>query len=105
MRSRPDLSYPAIPDAEEMDRPRRLLSVEQGGTSLRDDDFEWPESGPSESSKVKGLGPVEGTASQPLVGPFGAKAAAAMTGAMVTSLLSGFRFVSPRERICGFVCR
>jgi len=85
MRARPDLSYPAVPDAEELDQPRRLVSVEHGGTSLREEPFEWPESGPSESSKVKGLGPAE---AQPLVGPFGAKAAAAMTGAMVTSLLS-----------------
>jgi hypothetical protein len=82
------LSFPSIPDAEEMDHPRRLKSVEHGGTSLREETFEWPESGPSESSKVKGLGPVDELDEQPLVGPFGAKAAAAMTGAMVTSLLS-----------------
>lgn len=61
------------------------MSVEQGGTSLRSAntpiEFEWPESGPSgllveEKETVKSMG------------PFGAKALASMTGAVVVSLLS-----------------
>jgi len=94
MRARPDLSFPSIPDVEDIDHSRRLVSVENGGTSLRGDAFEWPESGPSESSKVKGLGPGE---KAPLIGTFGAKAAAAMSGAMVTSLLSKWPGVNIRE--------
>mgnify|MGYP007001962411 CR=1 FL=1 len=84
MKVRPDLSYPGVPDVDELvHHPRH---VDQGGTSLRDDSFEWPESGPSESSKVKGNDPR--LEDDPAIGPFGAKVIAAMTGAMTTSLLS-----------------
>lgn len=87
MRSRPDLSYPGIPDAEELVHDER--HVDRGGVSLREergDGFEWPESGPSESSKVKGNDPLPSDGRS--IGPFGAKVIAAMTGAMTTSLLS-----------------
>jgi hypothetical protein len=84
---RPDLSNPLAPDieADMVTSHRRTTPVSQGGTSLRsdDNDFEWPESGPSglpieEKEKVKNLG------------PFGAKALASMTGAVAVSLLSMF---------------
>lgn len=89
MRERPDLSFPLAPDVESdvVAARQRTTPVSQGGTSLRpegsDDvrDFEWPEAGPSgllieEKEKAKALG------------PFGAKAVASMTGAVVVSLLS-----------------
>ncbi|KAK1921421.1 mitochondrial carrier domain-containing protein [Papiliotrema laurentii] len=84
MKVRPDLSYPGVPDVDEL-VPHHPRHVDQGGTSLRDDSFEWPESGPSESSKVKGNDPR--LEDDPAIGPFGAKVIAAMTGAMTTSLL------------------
>jgi hypothetical protein len=86
MRPRPDLSYPGLPDADELPHPHSARKVENGGTSLRDDNFQWPEAGPSESSKAKGLDGAESRRDG--LGPFGAKAAAAMTGAVATSLLS-----------------
>jgi hypothetical protein len=87
MRERPDLSFPLTPDIEQdaVSSRQRKTPVEQGGINLREAnmpaEFEWPESGPSglpveEKEKVKNLG------------PFGAKALASMTGAVVVSLLS-----------------
>jgi len=87
MGTRPDLSFPSIPDVEQdaASSRQRTISVEQGGINLRESstpaEFEWPESGPSgllveEKEKVKSMG------------PFGAKALASMTGAVVVSLLS-----------------
>ncbi|KAL7420237.1 Carrier protein, mitochondrial [Cryptotrichosporon argae] len=62
----PDLLDPLLPDGAELVPPR-------SHTSARPDEPEWPEAGPS--------------APRHKVGPLGAKAAAAMTGAMATSLL------------------
>lgn len=59
----PDLEIPGLPDASE--------DLSQ--------DFDWPEAGPSKPAANSGI-----------VGPVGAKAIAAMTGAMTTSLLSEF---------------
>ena len=97
MRIRPDLSFPALPDAAEMDLAQHR-KMEAGGLSLREEDqYQWPESGPSESSTERGLdtGAVDDDA--PLVGPFEAKLAAAMTGAVVTSLLSKSLTTPPRH--------
>ncbi|WVF66494.1 hypothetical protein IAT40_001234 [Kwoniella sp. CBS 6097] len=86
MRPHPDLTYPLLPDAQEdLPIPSNSRSVNQGGLSLRpeDEDFQWPEAGPSNSQHVSAKeDPAQGT-----IGPFGAKAVAAMTGAMATSLL------------------
>jgi len=87
MRESPDLSFPSAPDIERdiVSSRQRKLPVELGGTNLRaanaTSDFEWPESGPS------GL-PVEEKERAKALGPFGAKALASMTGAVVVSLLS-----------------
>ena len=89
MRPRPDLTYPALPDPDDLDRPTAPgRSVDRGSSSLRDDSFEWPASGPSESSKEKGL---DASTQGDKIGPFGAKVVAAMTGAVTTSLLSEFK--------------
>ncbi|WVQ94101.1 hypothetical protein IAU59_001179 [Kwoniella sp. CBS 9459] len=88
MRAHPDLTYPLLPDAQEdLPIPSQSRSVNQGGLSLRpeDDDFRWPEAGPSNSQTVDMQQPQQ--TSQGTIGPFGAKAVAAMTGAMATSLL------------------
>ena len=71
MRAQADLSYPLLPDPNDLSSPARSLHAV--------DDFDWPESGPSQPRKAK-------------VGPFGAKVVAAMTGAMSTSLLSACSF-------------
>ena len=92
MRPRPDLSLPSLPDAEELDaeimrarRARDRAAVEHGGMNLREEPFEWPESGPSGSSKVKGNElPIE----EAILSPFKAKIIASMIGAASTSLLS-----------------
>ncbi|WVW81450.1 hypothetical protein I302_103444 [Kwoniella bestiolae CBS 10118] len=78
-RPHPDLTYPLLPDAQDdLPIPTASRPVRQGGLSLRDEDYEWPEAGPSTLKQTNtGAG----------VGPFGAKAVAAMTGAMATSLL------------------
>jgi hypothetical protein len=67
--------------------------VDRGGLSLRGDEYQWPESGPSgsrieEDEEEAVASPAGGKAK---VGPFGAKLVAAMTGAMTTSLLSESR--------------
>ncbi|WWC57772.1 uncharacterized protein I303_100307 [Kwoniella dejecticola CBS 10117] len=84
MRSHPDLTYPLLPDAQDdLPIPATQRPIRQGGMSLRDTvdhaqvnegEYEWPEAGPSQPKESR-------------VGPFGAKAVAAMTGAMATSLL------------------
>lgn len=69
--------------------PVHSRHVDQGGLNLRegqDGAYQWPESGSSHSSKQKGY--VEEERDEPILGPFGAKVAAAMTGAVTTSLLS-----------------
>jgi hypothetical protein len=84
MPTHPDLLNPSLPDTDELN-----VSISRArlpGMSLRDGEYEWPESGPSSE-------PMEGKGKKRKVGPFGAKVAAAMTGAMTTSLLSGY-FVS-----------
>lgn len=83
MRETPDLSIPSVPDIERdiVSNRQRKLPVEHGGTNLREPEFEWPESGPS------GL-PIEEKEQVKALGPFGAKALASMTGAVVVSLLS-----------------
>lgn len=83
MRQTPDLSLPSVPDIERdlISTRQRHLPVENGGTNLRESEFEWPESGPS------GL-PIEEKEQAKALGPFGAKALASMTGAVVVSLLS-----------------
>jgi hypothetical protein len=83
MRQSPDLSIPSVPDIERdiVSTRQRNLPVEHGGTNLRAAEFEWPESGPS------GL-PIEEKEKVKALGPFGAKALASMTGAVVVSLLS-----------------
>ena len=83
MREAPDLSLPSVPDIQRdsVSTRQRKMSVEQGGTNLRETDFEWPESGPS------GL-PIEEKEQAKALGPFGAKVLASMTGAVVVSLLS-----------------
>jgi hypothetical protein len=83
MRETPDLSIPSVPDIERdmISNRQRKLPVEHGGTNLREPEFEWPESGPS------GL-PIEEKEQVKALGPFGAKALASMTGAVVVSLLS-----------------
>ncbi|OCF39924.1 hypothetical protein I317_06298 [Kwoniella heveanensis CBS 569] len=90
MRSHPDLTYPLLPDAQE-DLPLtpKSRSVNPGGLSLRPEDqhdgeFQWPEAGPSNSQVLDARGEER---TQGAIGPFGAKAVAAMTGAMATSLL------------------
>jgi len=101
MRPRPDLTFPAVPDAAEMDLAQHR-KLEAGGLNLREEgEYQWPESGPSESSKERGLdtGAVDDNA--PLVGPFEAKLAAAMTGAVVTSLLS--KLIRPRRAVTGML--
>ncbi|WRT63381.1 uncharacterized protein IL334_000286 [Kwoniella shivajii] len=84
MRTHPDLTYPTLPDAQDdLPLPQSSRPVGQGGMSLRhnkkegdgDEEYQWPEAGPSTIKR------------EPTVGPFGAKAVAAMTGAMATSLL------------------
>lgn len=98
MRAHPDLSNPVLPDAEEdlpiYHRSRSTLHAQfpddsnkliqtsgnhqataVGGGQNVNGEFEWPEAGPSSSGR---------TSSSRL----GAKAAAAITGAVVTSLLS-----------------
>jgi len=83
MKDGPDLSLPSVPDIERdiVSTRQRKMPVEHGGTNLREADFEWPESGPS------GL-PIEEKEQAKALGPFGAKALASMTGAVVVSLLS-----------------
>jgi hypothetical protein len=83
MRESPDLSLPSVPDIERdlISSRQRKLPIEHGGTNLRATEFEWPESGPS------GL-PIEEKEQVKALGPFGAKALASMTGAVVVSLLS-----------------
>ena len=83
MREAPDLSLPSVPDIQRdsVSTRQRKMPVEQGGTNLRETDFEWPESGPS------GL-PIEEKEQAKALGPFGAKVLASMTGAVVVSLLS-----------------
>ncbi|KAK8844575.1 hypothetical protein IAR55_006422 [Kwoniella newhampshirensis] len=75
----PDLTIPLLPDAEDLPLPQSR-SFSQGGMNLRPqlegEEYEWPEAGPSTIKK-----------NEPSVGPFGAKAVAAMTGALATSLL------------------
>lgn len=94
MRESPDLSFPSAPDMERdiVSSRQRKLPVELGGTNLRaanvTSDFEWPESGPS------GL-PVEEKERAKALGPFGAKALASMTGAVVVSLLSSLPILCP----------
>jgi len=87
MRQTPDLSLPSVPDIERdlISTRQRKLPVESGGTNLRESEFEWPESGPS------GL-PIEEKEQVKALGPFGAKALASMTGAVVVSLLSKLSF-------------
>lgn len=83
MRESPDLSIPSVPDIQRdiVSNRHRKLPVEHGGTNLREPEFEWPEAGPS------GL-PIEEKEQAKALGPFGAKALASMTGAVVVSLLS-----------------
>lgn len=91
-----DLTNPALPDIEDLDQPTLARHVDQGGTSLRESDkgeYQWPESGSSHSSKLKGYDEHTSTGDGPILGPFGAKVAAAMTGAVTTSLLSEFSLV------------
>ena len=57
------------------------------------DDFKWPEAGPSDPAKR-----------QAKVGPFGAKAVAAITGAVTTSLLSEYCH-SSNVSLLGFLAR
>ncbi|WWC97275.1 hypothetical protein V866_004154 [Kwoniella sp. B9012] len=79
-RPHPDLTYPLLPDAQDdLPIPTSARPIRQGGMSLRpeDEEYEWPEAGPSTVKAKSSNG----------VGPFGAKAVAAMTGAMATSLL------------------
>ncbi|WWC85499.1 uncharacterized protein L201_000363 [Kwoniella dendrophila CBS 6074] len=81
MRSHPDLTYPLLPDAQDdLPIPTSSKPLRQGGMSLRenssDEDYQWPEAGPSKARKSKNK-----------IGPSGAKAIAAMTGAMSTSLM------------------
>lgn len=78
--------------------------VDRGGLSLRGDEYQWPESGPS-GSRIEDdedeavASPGKGTAK---VGPFGAKLVAAMTGAMTTSLLSEYRDVIAEWGVSGW---
>ncbi|WVQ85145.1 hypothetical protein IAT38_007310 [Cryptococcus sp. DSM 104549] len=80
----PDLTIPLLPDADDLPLPPRPFDhdmnlrghVDGPGGDSGDD---WPEAGPSGESKGKGKGMDKGM--------FGAKAVAAMTGAMATSLL------------------
>lgn len=76
-RQQPDLTLYSLPDPQELHArdPLAAMSLREG---QGDGEYEWPESGPSEVNKGKGLG------------PFGAKAVAAMTGAVATSLLSAW---------------
>lgn len=80
---RPDLVNPYLPDMADLDASVSSIPIEQGGMSVRArpaGDVDWPESGPSSQPMQIG--------NQPKVGPFGSKVIAAMTGAIVTSLLS-----------------
>lgn len=93
MRERPDLTYPLLPDAADLDSPRHPLPVDHtraatGSSNVPGgDDFEWPEAGPSRLPAAEG--PVSsGDVPQARLGPYGAKMVAAMTGATTTSLLS-----------------
>ncbi|WVR03237.1 hypothetical protein IAU60_000228 [Kwoniella sp. DSM 27419] len=86
MRPHPDLTYEILPDAEEdLPLPNNGRPFSRGGTNLRqivdEADYEWPEAGPSS------IPADTETTRKGSLGPFGAKAVAAMTGAMTTSLL------------------
>lgn len=85
MRDRPDLTYPLLPDAVDLDAPvhARGASVT---THAAVDDFEWPEAGPSRLPASADL--ENGSTAEPRMGPYGSKMVAAMTGAVTTSLLS-----------------
>lgn len=85
MSPHPDLINPGLPDTDDLN-PRPATSKLRSSMSLRDEEIEWPESGPS-SIPMDAEG---GGKRKARVGPFGAKVVASMTGAMTTSLLSRF---------------
>ncbi|EIW73429.1 hypothetical protein M231_01941 [Tremella mesenterica] len=93
---RPDLTFPGIPDVEEMDRqahsrPREVLG---GVDRMAGNEYTWPEAGPSDLSSSSVAGGVK---KEPRFGPYGAKMIASMTGAMAVSLLmSPFDVVKTR---------
>ncbi|WWD22880.1 hypothetical protein CI109_107375 [Kwoniella shandongensis] len=71
----PDFTIPLLPDADDLPLPRSARSHHH---QIDGEEYEWPEAGPSTPSATQDEGRI---------GPFGAKAVAAMTGALATSLL------------------
>lgn len=70
------------------------MNLREGDLS---DEFEWPESGPSRLPSIS-TAPSVSLPSEDVpkgrLGPFGAKVAASMTGAVVVSLLSKLNLLS-----------
>lgn len=102
--SSPDLSIPVLPDPDDIfntspaptsaDLHARVAGGVMG-------DIEWPESGPSRlPAGASARASASDKEPEPALGPLGAKLVAAMTGAMMTSLLSEFRDLQS-----GYICQ
>ncbi|WVN86042.1 uncharacterized protein L203_101200 [Cryptococcus depauperatus CBS 7841] len=80
----PDLIIPDLPDLGDLPLPHTTKPVEHGGMNLREGEASWPEAGPSTERLDQERDYIDDKGRRIA---FGAKAAAAMTGAVMTSLL------------------